>query len=161
MKNYLNIAARSVIAATAALLVLGFAYTRAWAAEAADPLAGYYDNTLVCQNQTTKAKCWLWLNRDGRYFAFYDVGPQAKAPDINGPFKINGREGTYTLRKDDGKYKLCLWIAAPRPKITAELQQEIFSEAACYAFTPHKAGDTWTSKDIGGRDYKFWLMEGR
>ena len=48
------------------------------AAPAADPLAAYYDNTLACQNQVSKAVCRVWLNRDGHYYAFYDLGVQAK-----------------------------------------------------------------------------------
>ncbi|MGC3982148.1 MAG: hypothetical protein QM808_12905 [Steroidobacteraceae bacterium] len=127
----------------------------------ADPLESYYGNTVACQNQVTKATCRLWLNRDGKYFSFYDVGTQAKMPDSNGPFKINGREGTFTLRKENGNYKLCLWVAAPRIKITAEQQREIYSEGACYPFTPKKVGDSWTEKDLMGRDVKMWLMQGR
>lgn len=159
MKTIVNCASRMLVALSAAgVLLLSF---NTVSAADADPLAAYYDNTLVCQNQVTKAKCRLWLNRDGKYFAFYDLGSQSKMPDINGPFQINGREGTYTLRKEDGKSKLCLWIAAPRIKINAEQQREVFSEAGCNDFTAHKLGDTWTEKDLMGRDVKFWLMAGR
>jgi len=128
---------------------------------AVEPLADYYNSTLFCQNQQTQAKCWLWLNADGNYFAFYDVGPQEQMPDTNGPFRINGRDGTYTLREAEGGYQLCLWPAAPRIKITAESQREIYSEGSCYPFNIHKPGDEWSGQDLVGRDYKFWLMEGR
>jgi len=142
--------------------------TTHWAAAAdaksaatADPLANYYTSTLICEDQTTKAQCRLWLNPDGKYFAFYNLGPQSKVPDINGPFQVEGREGTYTLRDDGGVYQLCLWVAAPRIRIGAEVAGEMYSEAACYPFAPHKAGDAWNDKDLVGRDTKFWLMKGR
>jgi hypothetical protein len=131
------------------------------AAPAADPLANYYDNTLACQNQVSKGVCRVWLNRDGHYFVFYDLGAQAKPPDINGPFRIEGREGTYTLREEAGSYQLCLWVAAPRIRIGAEQQRELYSEATCYAFTPHKVGDSWSENDLAGRSNKLWLLAGR
>ena len=53
------------------------------------------------------------MNRDGHYYAFYDLGPQAKQPDIDGPFRIEGREGTYTLRTEAGSYALQAgWLTA-------------------------------------------------
>jgi hypothetical protein len=131
------------------------------AAPPADPLAAYYDNTLACQDQASKAVCRVWLNRDGHYYAFYDLGPQAKQPDIDGPFRIEGREGTYTLRSEAGSYQLCLWVAAPRIRIGAEKQREIYSEATCYAFTPHKLGESWNESDSSGRSIKLWLLAGR
>ncbi len=159
MNNYLN-CARRLMALLGAAAVACMLAVPASAADA-DPLAAYYDNTLVCQNQVTKAKCRLWLNRTGKFYVFYDLGSQPKKPDINGPFQINGREGTYTLRKDGAKYKLCLWPAAPRIYINAEQQREVFTDAGCNDFTPHKLNDSWTDKDLVGRDVKFWLMEGR
>jgi hypothetical protein len=140
--------------------------TTAWSAERAvaattDPLVNYYTNTLTCRNEVTKAICRVWLNRDGQYFAFYNLGAQAKAPDINGPFQINGRTGTWTVRPDGNGVKLCLWVAAPRTKILAEQRQEMYSEATCYPFTPHKVGDKWTEKDLQGRELTLWLTEGR
>ncbi|MFT3906956.1 MAG: hypothetical protein QM718_11670 [Steroidobacteraceae bacterium] len=126
-----------------------------------DPLAELYGNTLVCQNQVTKAKCRLWVNPDGKYFAFFDNGSQPNPPDINGPFQIEGREGTYTVRNDTGANQLCLWIAAPRIKLLAEANKEMYSESACYALGAHKVGESWVEKDASGRDVKFWLMAGR
>jgi hypothetical protein len=131
------------------------------AAPPTDPLAAYYENTLACQNQESKAVCRVWLNRDGHYYAFYALGPQAKPPDIDGPFRIEGREGTYTLRAEAGAYQLCLWVAAPRIRIGAEKQRELYSEATCYAFTPHKVGDSWSENDLSGRSNKLWLLAGR
>lgn len=128
----------------------------------ADPLANYYDNTLSCRNEVTKAICRVWLNRDGKYFVFYNLGAQPKAPDINGPFQINGRAGTYTVRTGaSGQVKLCLWVEAPRIKILAEQKQEMYSQATCYPFTPHKVGDKWTEQDLQGRELTMWLTEGR
>jgi len=103
------------------------------AAPAADPLAAYYDNTLACQNQVSKAVCRVWLNRDGHYYAFYDLGVQAKQPDIDGP----------------------------RIRIGAEKQRELYSEATCYGFTPHKVGESWSENDLAGRSNKLWLLAGR
>lgn len=127
----------------------------------ADPLADYYANTLVCQNQVTKAVCRLWVNPDGHYFAFFDNGSQPNPPGIEGPFQIEGREGTYTVRNDDGSTQLCLWVAAPRIRLLAESQQQMYSESACYPLAAHKAGESWLAKDASGRDVKFWLMAGR
>jgi len=129
---------------------------------AAEPLSEYYDNTLVWQNQSTRAVGRMWLNRDGHYFAFYNMGPQAKVPDTNGPFQVQGRQGSYTLREQDGHYSLCLWPAAPRMRIGAEVQHELFSEGACYSFVPHKSGELWMEdNDPGSRSYKMWLVKGR
>lgn len=146
-----------------ALLLAGLLPLSLHAAKPAttDPLANYYENTLACQNQQSKAVCRLWLNRDGRYYVFYDLGPQAKMADIDGPFRIEGREGTFTLRRDGGKYQLCLWVAAPRILLGAEREQELFSEARCYPFTPHQVGDRWSQSDPAGRDNTLWLLKGR
>jgi hypothetical protein len=131
------------------------------AAPPADPLAAYYENTLACQDQVSKAVCRVWLNRDGHYYAFYDLGPQERPPGIDGPFRIEGREGTYTLRTEAGSYQLCLWVAAPRIRIGAEKQRELYSEASCYAFMPHKVGESWNESDSSGRSIKLWLLAGR
>ena len=126
-----------------------------------DPLANYYSNTLTCRNEVTKAICRVWLNSNGEYFVFYNLGSQSKAPDINGPFQINGRTGSYTVRRDGDGVKLCLWVAAPRIKILAEQNQEMYSAATCYPFTPHKVGDKWTEQDLQGRELTMWLTKGR
>jgi hypothetical protein len=128
----------------------------------ADPLANYYDNTLVWQNQATRAIGRIWLNRDGRYFAFYNVGPQSTPPGTNGPFQVQGREGSYTLRKSAAPYQLCLWPAAPRMRIGAEVARELHAEGACYRFTPREVGAEWNeTADPLNRPYKFWLVMGR
>jgi hypothetical protein len=131
------------------------------AAPPADPLANYYDNTLACQNQVSKGVCRVWLNRDGHYFAFYDLGKQETPPGIDGPFRIEGREGTYTVRSEGGSYQLCLWVMAPRIRIGAEKQRELYSETTCYPFTPHKVGESWSEDDLAGRSNKLWLLPGR
>ena len=150
------------IARLLAALSLMFALTSiSTSANAADPLANYYGNTLFCQNQETQAKCWLWLEPDGNYYAFYYLGRPDSAPAINGPFTVNGRDGTYTLRGDKENYELCLWPAAPRIKINAEQQQEIFAGDGCYPFEIKKVGSKWDGADLVGRQVRFWLMEGR
>ena len=127
-----------------------------------DPLASYYENTLIWQNQATKAIGRLWLERDGRYFAFYNVGPQSTPPGANGPFQVQGREGTYTLRNGAAPYQLCLWPAAPRVRIGAEAARELHAEGACYRFTPRDVGAMWDeTADPLNRPYRFWLVKGR
>lgn len=132
------------------------------AAGADDPLANYYDNTLIWQNPATHAIGRLWLERDGHYFAFYNVGAQSQPATPDGPFQVQGREGTYTLRTAGSGWRLCLWPAAPRIRIGAEGQRELYAGADCYLFSPHAVGDSWTeSADSAGRDYRFWLARGR
>jgi hypothetical protein len=131
---------------------------------AGEPAAAhdYFDNTLIWQNQATGATGRLWLNQDGHYFAFYNLGPQPKPPDVNGPFQVEGRLGTFTLRSEGGAAQLCLWPASPRMQLSAQIQHELFSEGMCYDFVPHAVGDIWTeSADPLHRSYKFWLVKGR
>jgi hypothetical protein len=149
-----HIVARHFIAAAMLLLTA--------VAVAADFPSEYYDATLIWQNQETKAVGRLWLNPGGKYFAFYNLGPQARPPDITGPFQVQGREGSYTLRTSDGGLQLCLWVAAPRQEIGAEQRHELFSEARCYALSPHHVGEVWSETAASdGRSYKFWLVKGR
>lgn len=132
------------------------------AAAEMEPLGSYYDNTLIWQNQTTKAIGRIWLNRDGKYYAFYDMGVQPVPPTANGPYRVQGREGTWTLRNGSAPYQLCLWPRAPRINIGAAVQKELYAEGACYSFTPHAVGETWTENgDTTGRPYKFWFVKGR
>jgi len=127
-----------------------------------DPLANYYRNTLIWQNQTTHAIGRLWLNPDGRYFAFFNMGPQAKMPDTHGPFQVQGREGSYTLRAAGAQYRLCLWPQAPRITLGAQVQGELYAGADCYPLAPHPVGDLWSeSTDPAGPVYKFWFVRGR
>jgi hypothetical protein len=132
-------------------------------ARAADEtLAAYFDNTLVWQNQVSKSTGRLWLNRDGKYYAFYDMGEQSVPPNANGPFRVQGREGTYTLRGSAAPYQLCLWPAAPRIAIGADRANEVYAGGRCYDFTPHAVGDNWSeSADPTNRTYRFWLRAGR
>ena len=127
-----------------------------------DVLTEYYDNTLIWQDLTTRAVGRLWLDGDGHFFVFYNMGPQPRPPDISGPFQVEGRWGTYTLRHGNGAYQLCLWPAAPRTRIDAEVQHEVFAQSACYPFAAHKPGDVWAqTADTLGRPYRFWLVSGR
>jgi hypothetical protein len=146
---------------------LGFCAIALWlgaipARAADDALASYFDNTLVWQNQVSKFTGRLWLNRDGKYYAFYDMGEQSVPPDTNGPFRVQGREGTYTLRGSAAPYQLCLWPAAPRIVIGADKANEVYASGRCYEFTPHAAGEQWNeSADPTQRSYRFWLRAGR
>jgi hypothetical protein len=137
-----------------------------WAAGTAppvdnSPLASYFDNSLVCEDQSTRATCRLWLYRDGSYRAFFAVAAPPAAPDIHGPFRINGREGTYTLREDGSRHQLCLFAGAPRVLLSAERQQVLFAESRCYPVEAHRVGDRWTQADALGHRYRLWLLEGR
>jgi hypothetical protein len=126
------------------------------------PLQQYFENTLIWKNQATGATGRIWLNPDGRYFAFYNLGPQPKPPDVHGPFQIEGRLGTFTLRSEGSSSLLCLWPASPRLELGAQLQHEVYSEAMCYEFVPHAIGDSWDEDaDPLHRPYKFWLVKGR
>ena len=145
------------IASTAVLMLVALS-----SLAADDTLGAYFDNTLVWQNQASKSTGRLWLNRDGKYYAFYDVGEQKQPPMADGPFRVQGREGTYTLRGTSAPYQLCLWPAAPRIVIGAEKANEVYAGARCYDFTPRAVGDTWTeTADPTNRSYKFYLRKGR
>jgi hypothetical protein len=125
-------------------------------------LQDYFNNTLIWQNQASGATGRIWLNPDGRYYAFYNLGPQPKPPDVHGPFQIEGRQGTFTLRNEAAGSLLCLWPASPRPELKAQQQHELYSEPMCYPFVPHSVGDIWDdSADPLNRAYKFWLVKGR
>jgi hypothetical protein len=125
-------------------------------------LHDYVSNTLIWQNQATRATGRIWLNPDGRYYAFYNLGPQPKAPDVHGPFQVEGRLGTFTLRNETAGSLLCLWPASPRLELKAQQQHELYSESKCYSFAPHTVGDIWEeSADPLNRAYKFWLVKGR
>jgi hypothetical protein len=122
----------------------------------------YFDNTLIWQNRASGAIGRIWLNPDGRYYAFYNLGPQPKAPDVHGPFQIEGRSGTFTMRNMPAGSLLCLWPSSPRAELKAQQQRELYSEAMCYTFVLHSVGDVWDdSADPLHRAYRFWLVKGR
>jgi hypothetical protein len=146
----------------AALLVALLAMARPLLAGDLAALHEYFENTLIWHNQVTGATGRLWLNQDGHYFAFYNLGPQIKPPDVNGPFQVEGRIGTFTLRTERGASLLCLWPASPRLQLAAQIQHELYSEPMCYDFVPHAVDDVWNeSADPLHRSYKFWLVKGR
>jgi hypothetical protein len=62
-------------------------------ADETSALHDYFHNTLIWQNQASRATGRIWLNPDGRYYAFYNLGPQPKAPDVHGPFQVEGAPG--------------------------------------------------------------------
>jgi len=77
--------------------------------DAADPLANYYDNTLVCAAaQTGNDLCHLWLNRDGSFINF-DVG-EAKS----GHYQVGPRRA-------DGKVPVCQYWDTPDMVTPAEI----------------------------------------
>jgi hypothetical protein len=125
-------------------------------------LHDYFRNTLIWQNQASRATGRIWLNPDGHYYAFYNLGPQPKAPDVHGPFQVEGRLGTFTLRTEAFGSLLCLWPASPRLELKAQQEHELYSESMCYPFVSHAVGDIWEeSADPLHRAYKFWLVKGR
>ena len=148
-------------ACSAAAIVAGFSagVCAAAARNSSVVLAGYYGNSLVCRNEKTRAICHVWLDADGRYYAFYDLGAQGRPAGIHGPFEIEGREGRYTLRGRSGTFQVCLHPNPPM-KIGAEQARELFSRAACYPLAIHRVGDEW---EIGwhGQRYTLWLLAGR
>ena len=143
-----------------ALVVMTLPWRLSGAADSSgDPLTGYYGNSLVCQNQKTHAVSHVWFDPDGRYYAFYDLGPQAVPARIEGPFEIEGWEGRYTLAREGAAAKVCL-ATLPAMKLAAERTRELFSEAVCYELAPHHVGDKWSIEWAGAR-YTLWLLEGR
>jgi hypothetical protein len=147
---------------TAAVLAVLLAGTAPLQAAGMTSPGNYFDNTLIWQNQATGATGRIWLNPDGRYFAFYNLGPQPRPPDIHGPFQVEGRTGTFTVRSENGAAQLCLSPASPRIELGAQLQHELYSEGMCYGFDPHAVGDSWSATaDPLARSYKFWLVKGR
>jgi len=122
-------------------------------------LTHYYGNSLVCRDEKTRAICHVWLDADGRYYAFYDLGARGKPAGIHGPFEIEGREGRYTLRGRSGAFEVCLQPQPPM-KIGAERAHELFSQAACYPLSRRRVGDQWELEWQGVR-YTLWLLAGR
>ncbi len=150
-----------IAACTAAAVVAGLSADGCGAAvpSASAVLSHYYGNSLVCRNEKTRAICHVWLDADGRYDAFYDLGAQGKPVGIHGPFEIEGREGRYTLRRRSGAFEVCLQPQPPM-KIEAERAHELFSQAACYPLSRHRVGDQWEVEWQGVR-YTLWLLAGR
>jgi hypothetical protein len=124
-----------------------------------DPLASYYGNSLVCQSEKTGAVCHIWFNPDGRYYAFYNLGPQSGPAQIDGPFQIEGREGQYKVEGKPGAFKVCL-TPQPAVRLEAESAHELFSEEACYPVAPYEVGDKWATQWRDAQ-YTLWLLKGR
>lgn len=146
---------------TLALLTL----TVTWAASApaasqpGDPLYVYYWNSIVCQNQKTKAVCHLWLNQDRTYLLTYDLGVQDKPLEVSGPYRLEAWEGTYTLKGRE----VCLQPEpSPRGKVFVSRERgELFAQPGCYAVGPHNIGDIWMQADRAGNAVKIWLLSNR
>jgi hypothetical protein len=150
-----------LLAACAALAVLTVGVTPVAIAADFTPLQSFFDNTLICQDHDTKAVCHVWLNSDGSYYVFYDLGPQPKPALINGPFQFEGREGTYLLKAQAAGVEVCLRPSAPVVALAAQRAHEFLSEAQCYPLALHNVGARWQQADRRGREYTFWLMAGR
>lgn len=150
-----------VFAVCAALAAFTPAATPVAIAADFTPLQSFFDNTLVCQDHDTKAVCHVWLNADGSYYVFYDLGTQLKPALIDGPFQFEGREGTYVLKEQAAGVEVCLRPAAPVVSLAAQRAHEFLSEAECYPLALHNVGARWQQADRRGREYTFWLMAGR
>jgi hypothetical protein len=125
------------------------------------PLQSFFDNTLICEDHDTKAVCHAWFNSDGRYYVFYDLGPQPKPASIDGPFQFEGREGRYSLKLKGAGVEVCLRPAAPVVALAAQRAHEFLSDATCYPLALHNVGTRWQQADRRGREYTFWLLAGR
>ncbi|MFT3807383.1 hypothetical protein [Arenimonas sp.] len=126
-----------------------------------DPLASYYGNTLLCQNQSSKAICHLWLNPDRTFFVMYDRGVQPDVPVAGGNFRIEGRRGTYQLQGKPGAYEVCLKPdSVPGKKFAIEMTGEIYGGKACYALPERQLGSSWMHSTADGKQYKMWLVKG-
>jgi len=152
--------ARGVLALS--LLGLGL-ICAAPAARAADEnsLAPYYNNSVVCRDDTTHAVCHLWLNPDRTYFLMFDRGAQPVPATPGGIFRVEGRDGTYRLKQSASGTLLCLSPNHVPGKIfQIEKAGEIYGGAACYPFAPHQIGDKWSVQDAKGRTVTEWLVSG-
>jgi hypothetical protein len=122
----------------------------------------YDGNTLLCRNESTRAVCHLWLYADGRYFVFYDRGPQQVMPAAGGNFRIEGRRGRYRLLPAASGFEVCL---SPEPVPGKEFQieksGELFAGSACYELQRRSAGESWTQATGNGQTYRMWLVRGR
>lgn len=128
-----------------------------------DPLSAYYGNTLLCQNQSTKAICHVWLNQDKSYFLMYDRGVQKEVPVTgnNANYRIEGRRGTYELKGKPGAYEVCLKPDnVPNKKFAIETAGEIYAGKACYVLPERKLGESWLQTAAGDKQYKMWLVKG-
>jgi len=133
------------------------------AARAADDsaLAPYFNNSVICRDDTTHAVCHLWLNPDHTYFLMYDRGVQPVPATPGGIFRVEGRDGSYRLEQTAGGTQLCLAPNhVPGKVFQIEKAREIYGGAGCYPFAPHQVGDKWTVQDAAGRTVTEWLVSG-
>lgn len=126
-----------------------------------EPLAQYFGNSVLCRDESTGAVCHFWLNADRTYFLMYDRGAQKQAPTVGGDFRLEGRQGRYTVQQDGTGAKVCLQPeSVPDKQFAIEADKELFAGAACYVLATDKhAGDSWEQTDQG-RTYKLWLVRG-
>ena len=125
------------------------------------PPSIYFENSLVCRNQTNGTSCQLWLNKDGTYQVMFNRGPQEAKPSANGPWQLEGRDGTYSMRERDGVSQVCLQPNSGSGSYEVERANEIFASAGCYPLELHSLGEKWDQKDGAGHTYTMWLVEGR
>jgi hypothetical protein len=130
------------------------------AAQAADPAADYYGNSLLCKAQSSGAVCDLWLEPGGRYAVFYDSGQKAYVKGVQGDFENEGRTGSYTAQATHAGLRLCLKPDADTPPRPAGHSPALFHEAGCLVLPHHAPGELWTLS-FGGETYRLGLISGR
>jgi hypothetical protein len=143
----------------AALVTLSLAAAQAGEA---NPLAAYFNATLLCKDQTSGVICHLWLDPDGRYFVYFDRGAQQVMPEAGGNFRLEGRHGHYQLRGRGPARQLCLKPdATPGKTFQVEQSGEQYAGKGCYSLELHQPGEHWSQSGASGKSYQMWLVDGR
>jgi hypothetical protein len=106
----------------------------AFAAEASDPFATYYGNTIIAKNARGDTERRS-LAADHTF-----VGATADGASIKGSWRMMGTD------------RICYTITDPAAKANA-------ANPECTAFTPHKIGDSWT-ENRGGEAWTVTLQTG-
>jgi hypothetical protein len=145
--------------AAAALVILSLPAARA---SGLNPLASYFNATLLCKDQTSGVICHMWLDPDGRYFVYFDRGAQQVMPEAGGNFRLEGRHGNYRLSGRGATRKLCLKPdATPGKTFQVEQSGQQYAGKGCYSLELHQPGEHWVQRDAAGKSYQMWLVDGR
>jgi hypothetical protein len=127
-----------------------------------DPFVTYYGNTLFCQIRDSATQCRLWIDPDGRYKLFYDLGPQLAPADVNtGPWRFESQEGHYRIQSNIAGPQLCLTPNLQPVKLVIVSEHMLYADARCYDLAAHELGERWNQRDSMARQYSFWLLKGR
>lgn len=122
----------------ATLIVAGLAalggFTLVFAAEAGDPFATYYGNTIIAKNAKGDTERRS-LAADHSF-----VGANTDGTPVKGTWQMKGGD------------QICYTVTEPAPKADQ-------ANPACTAFAPHKIGDTWT-ENRGGESWSVTLQTG-